>query len=75
MMIRRLLQALDPDLLTAAIGDWLAARAATAPPRRAIMVDGKMASPDDLPGPWSLPDRADIDARSPLRLYDFWLYP
>jgi predicted transposase YbfD/YdcC len=42
-MIRRLLQALDPDLLTAAIGVWLAARAATAPPtpKRAIAVDGK----------------------------------
>src|SRR4051812_3827278 len=32
--IRRLLQALDPDLLTAVIGDWLAARAATTPPAR-----------------------------------------
>jgi predicted transposase YbfD/YdcC len=42
-MIRRLLQALDPDLLTAAIGDWLATRAATALPaaKRAIAVDGK----------------------------------
>lgn len=42
-MIRRLLQALDPDLLTAAIGDWLTARAATASPaaKRAIAVDGK----------------------------------
>src|SRR3954452_7062003 len=42
-MIRRLLQALDPDLLTAAIGDWLAARAAASSPapRRAIAVDGK----------------------------------
>jgi DDE_Tnp_1-associated len=28
-MIRRLLQAPDPDLLTAAIGDWLATRAAS----------------------------------------------
>ena len=41
-MIRRLLQALDPDLLTAAIGDWLATRAATPPAvKRAIAVDGK----------------------------------
>src|SRR3954471_24122799 len=42
-MIRRLLQALDPDLLTAAIGDWLAGRAATGRPtgRTAIAVDGK----------------------------------
>jgi hypothetical protein len=30
-MIRRLLQALDPDLLTAAIGGWLTTRAATGP--------------------------------------------
>jgi hypothetical protein len=42
-MIRRLLQALDADLLTAAIGEWLAARAPASPPalRRAIAVDGK----------------------------------
>ena len=42
-MIRRLLQAIDPDLLTAAIGSWLAAQASgTAPAsRRAIAVDGK----------------------------------
>src|SRR4051795_13488593 len=42
-MIRRLLQALDPDLLTAAVGDWLAGRAATGRPtgRTAIAVDGK----------------------------------
>jgi predicted transposase YbfD/YdcC len=41
-MIRRLLQALDPDLLTAAIGVWLTARATTAPAgKRAIAVDGK----------------------------------
>jgi predicted transposase YbfD/YdcC len=42
-MIRRLLQALDPDLLTAAIGVWLAGRAAAGTPagRRAIAVDGK----------------------------------
>jgi predicted transposase YbfD/YdcC len=47
-MIRRLLQALDPDLLTAAIGDWLTTRATTTPPatmqpaaKRAIAVDGK----------------------------------
>src|SRR4051812_33625567 len=41
-MIRRLLQAMDPDLLTAAIGDWLTTRAAAAQPatRRAIAVDG-----------------------------------
>src|SRR3954469_537698 len=42
-MIRRLLQALDPDQLTAVIGGWPATRAATtrAPARRAIAVDGK----------------------------------
>ncbi|MGS2620091.1 ISAs1 family transposase [Micromonospora sp. LZ34] len=42
-MIRRLLQALDPDQLTQAVGVWLAARSATAPSsaRRAIAVDGK----------------------------------
>jgi predicted transposase YbfD/YdcC len=46
-MIRRLLQALDPDLLTAAIGDWLTTRVATTQPaaqptvKRAIAVDGK----------------------------------
>jgi predicted transposase YbfD/YdcC len=41
-MIRRLLQALDPDLLTAAIGDWLTTRATTTPAaKRAIAVDGK----------------------------------
>ena len=42
-MIRRLLQALDADLLTAAISGWLAARSTTTPPahRRAIAVDGK----------------------------------
>ncbi|WP_284044644.1 ISAs1 family transposase [Actinoplanes sp. M2I2] len=42
-MIRRLLQALDPDLLTAAIGVWLAGRASNGVPghRRAIAVDGK----------------------------------
>jgi predicted transposase YbfD/YdcC len=42
-MIRRLLQALDPDLLTAAIGAWLTGRAATGQPvaRTAIAVDGK----------------------------------
>ncbi|MFI2652277.1 ISAs1 family transposase [Micromonospora fulviviridis] len=42
-MIRRLLQALDPDLLAAAVSGWLATRAmATAPAqRRAIAVDGK----------------------------------
>ncbi len=42
-MIRRLLQALDPDLLTAAIGTWLTGRATTGQPvsRTAIAVDGK----------------------------------
>src|SRR3954454_15224190 len=42
-MIRRLLQALDPDLLTAAIGIWLAGRttAGASTGRRAIAVDGK----------------------------------
>jgi predicted transposase YbfD/YdcC len=42
-MIRRLLQAIDPDLLTAAIGIWLAARipAPATGSRRAIAVDGK----------------------------------
>jgi hypothetical protein len=42
-MIRRLLQALDPQLLTAAIGVWLAGRATadTTTARQAIAVDGK----------------------------------
>jgi predicted transposase YbfD/YdcC len=43
-MIRRLLQALDPDLLTAAISVWLAGRSTdsnTPTQRRAIAVDGK----------------------------------
>ncbi|MFC0101290.1 ISAs1 family transposase, partial [Micromonospora marina] len=42
-MIRRLLQVLDPQLLTAAIGLWLDGRAAprAATGRRAIAVDGK----------------------------------
>ena len=42
-MIRRLLQALDPDLLTAAVGAWLAGRTPPGEPagRRAIAVDGK----------------------------------
>jgi hypothetical protein len=42
-MIRRLLQALDPQLLTAAIGVWLAGRATPGATtgRRAIAVDGK----------------------------------
>lgn len=42
-MIRRLLQALDPQLLTAAIGHWLAGRATAGATtgRRAIAVDGK----------------------------------
>src|SRR3954468_17047562 len=40
-MIRRLLQALDPDLLTAAIAAWLVDRVtATTVTRRAIAVDG-----------------------------------
>ncbi len=44
-MIRRLLQALDPQLLTAAISNWLTAQTITAAPgqRRAIAVDGKNA--------------------------------
>jgi predicted transposase YbfD/YdcC len=42
-MIRRLLQAIDPQLLTAAIGAWLAGRATADTPTswRAIAVDGK----------------------------------
>ncbi|MEV5206725.1 transposase family protein [Micromonospora sp. NPDC053740] len=42
-MIRRLLQPLDPDLLTAAVSGWLSTRTiATAPAQRqAIAVDGK----------------------------------
>ncbi|PWK27738.1 IS4 family transposase [Actinoplanes xinjiangensis] len=42
-MIRRLLQALDPDLLTTVIGAWLAGRTPADLPagRRAIAVDGK----------------------------------
>ena len=42
-MIRRLLQALDADRLTAAIGGWLAARAKVETPaaRRVIAIDGK----------------------------------
>ncbi|QSB14172.1 ISAs1 family transposase [Natronosporangium hydrolyticum] len=42
-MIRRLLQSLDPNLLTAAVSGWLANRLATAAPptRRAVAVDGK----------------------------------
>lgn len=40
-MIRRLLQALDPDLLTTVVGDWLESRTVTSPARRAIAVDGK----------------------------------
>lgn len=42
-MIRRLLQSLDPDLLTAAVSGWLASRVATAQPgsRHAVAVDGK----------------------------------
>jgi hypothetical protein len=42
-MIRRLLQAIDPDLLAAAIGAWLSARIPPPAPgyRRAVAVDGK----------------------------------
>ncbi len=42
-MIRRLLQAIDADLLTAAIGAWLAARIPAPEPgtRRSLAVDGK----------------------------------
>lgn len=42
-MVRRLLQSLDPNLLTAVVSGWLTSRAATAPPgrRRAVAVDGK----------------------------------
>ncbi|MEU7876555.1 ISAs1 family transposase [Dactylosporangium sp. NPDC049140] len=42
-MIRRLLQALDPEPLATAIGAWLAARIPAPPPgsRHAIAVDGK----------------------------------
>ncbi|WP_405098021.1 ISAs1 family transposase [Micromonospora sp. NBC_01412] len=42
-MIRRLSQTMDPQLLTAAIGVWLAGRAtaATSTAGRAIAVDGK----------------------------------
>ena len=42
-MIRRLLQAIDPDLLAAAIGTWLAVRLPAPEPgsRRAVAVDGK----------------------------------
>jgi hypothetical protein len=41
-MIRRLLQALDPDRLTAVVGAWLAAQSpAPAGTRRALAVDGK----------------------------------
>ena len=42
-MMRRLLQAVDPDLLAAAIGRWLATRAPPPAPgsRQAIALDGK----------------------------------
>lgn len=42
-MIRRLLQAIDPQLLATTIGTWLAARVPPPPPgsRQAIAVDGK----------------------------------
>jgi predicted transposase YbfD/YdcC len=40
-MIRRLLQALDPDRLTAVIGTWLVARTPAPATPRAIAVDGK----------------------------------
>src|SRR3954454_23622377 len=41
-MIRRLLQGLDPDLLTTAVATWLTSRVTAAPvSRRAIALDGK----------------------------------
>ena len=42
-MIRRLLQAVDPDLLTTAVSSWLTSRTIATPAggRRAIAVDGK----------------------------------
>src|SRR3954471_8294745 len=41
-MIRRLLQVLDPDLLTTAVATWLTSRVTAVPvSRRAIAVDGK----------------------------------
>lgn len=40
-MIRRLLQAMDPHLLSAAIGVWLAGRTTASRTPRAIAVDGK----------------------------------
>jgi len=40
-MIRRLLQAMDPQLLSAAIGVWLAGRTTASRTPRAIAVDGK----------------------------------
>jgi predicted transposase YbfD/YdcC len=62
-MIRRLLQALDPDLLTTAISGWFAARSAVARPahRRAVAVDGKT-----LRGSRT----ADIPARHVMTAYD-----
>jgi hypothetical protein len=54
-MIRRLLQAVDPDLLAAAIGTWLATRIRAREPgcKRAIAVDG-------LNGVWE-PEPGDLD--------------
>ncbi|MER6596631.1 ISAs1 family transposase [Micromonospora purpureochromogenes] len=51
-MIRRLLQAMDPQLLTAAIGVWLAERgtANTSTADRAIAVDGKTLRGSRTPG-------------------------
>jgi hypothetical protein len=61
-MIRRLLQALDPDLLTEPISDWLTTRATTAPAgKRAIAVDGKT-----LRGPRT----ADVTARHVMAACD-----
>jgi hypothetical protein len=62
-MIRGLLQALDPDLLTKAISGWFAARSAVTRPahRRAVVVDGKT-----LRGSRT----ADIPARHVMTAYD-----
>ncbi|MEU1762893.1 transposase family protein [Micromonospora sp. NPDC005652] len=52
-MIRRLLQALDPDLLTTAISTWLVGRATTSASSswRAIAVDGKTLRDPAPPSP------------------------
>jgi hypothetical protein len=62
-MIRRLLQALDPDLLTTAISGWFAARSAVTRPahRRAVAVDGKTLRDSRT---------ADIPARHVMTAYD-----